>query len=214
MAHWMRALLAERKQKPKCHTATKRNLSMQSIPDSIAAVDTKEVVNLPRETKEAKIIKAVVVGKAHACQDNLPITKALPGYEHIPDRGSSSNMEKKVSLKEWPDNPHSLVDYEDLVKPIKAIIDQGYKLTRNLTKSFTYEGYEIGAKELEKCPSAKYRFDERLLSVEKKKSDRNLIDVALNMIYLLGVENGRRAERKTERSADAVIETLSSYREA
>lgn len=101
----------------------------------------------------------------------------------------------KVKMKKWPDEPTSMVNYERLIEYVKQILDEGYSFVRTDKKSFDYAGWNIGKEELKIYKSAKERFTEKNLSIEKKKYDRNLIDVVLNLTFQLGIEQGRRAER-------------------
>jgi hypothetical protein len=177
-------------------------ISMKPMHQSIALepeVDTKSVIDMVMDD----------LGKN---DDGFVLE---PQYEHEEKLSEEKPVEsKKIVLKEWPKDRLAIIDYEDLVRPIKKIIDLGYSFKRKKDiKSFDYDGYEIGELELEVCPSPKYRFTEELLAIEKEKSSRNLIDVALNVVYLLGIENGRRVERREEQPVKAITDTINSYRE-
>jgi hypothetical protein len=114
--------------------------------------------------------------------------------------------------KEWPANDKGLLDYEDLIWPLKSIIIQGYRLFRKDKKEFNYDGYDIGPEELVHSPPPKYRFTEALLEQDNKRN-RKLIDVVLNVAFLLGVEQGRRAERQDRKPMEAIIQSMDKYRE-
>jgi hypothetical protein len=164
------------------------------------------------EVKTKSVLESVVdevMGEAPA--DRIPPPLLVP--EHASPESIPGAATKKILLKHWPRNRFELVDYNELVEPIKRLLDAGYIFKRKLQKSFDYDGYEIGAPELQHCPSNKHRFSEASLAKEKERTDRNLIDVALNVMYLLGIENGRRAERRYEQPVNSLVETLSFYRE-
>lgn len=120
---------------------------------------------------------------------------------------------KKPKLKKWPENPTELLPYKDIINPIKEIIIKGYRLWRkDEVKGFDYEGYNIGKEELLNQPSPRERLSEKCLAYEKKLG-HNLIDVVLNIVFLMGIEQGRRAERRDTKPIDDLLETLEKYRE-
>lgn len=123
-----------------------------------------------------------------------------------------SKPKKEPKLKEWPKDPTALINYNDIVNPLKDIISQGYRLFRKDAKDFKYCGYNIGSNELNISPPPQYRFAEEFLAADTKVGKR-LIDAVLHILFLLGVEQGRRAERKEAKSIDLIIETMDKYRE-
>jgi hypothetical protein len=115
-------------------------------------------------------------------------------------------------MKKWPDDPSRMIPYNQLIDPLKSIITTGYRLfRRNDIKSFEYEGYNIGEQERTTHPSPKNRFKETSLQ-EVAKSGKTLIDIVINVIFLLGVEQGRRAQYKEHKSIEELCETLEIYR--
>lgn len=121
--------------------------------------------------------------------------------------------EKKKKMKKWPDNKSAVLPYEDLVKPLKELLDKGYRLFRKAeVKEFDYEGYNIGEQELNYNDSPRSRFTEKSLAEEDKRGNK-LVDVVLNIVFLLGVEQGRRAERIDSKSVEVLMQTLETYRE-
>jgi hypothetical protein len=205
--------------------SSKHHISMTPIPDTIRA--TAEDVSDPEPQENGRPINIAIlnaIANAGATCDDTTDTDTIastdtdvkepPNKLHVVKPAEQTKVEvKDIKLKQWPEDP-KLVPYEDLVKPIKAIINKGYRLIRNDEKSFDYEGFEIGDNELGHFPSPKYRFTDKLLAYEKKVGGRNLIDVALNVLYLLGIENGRRAERQNQKPSYDVSQTLARYREA
>lgn len=124
-----------------------------------------------------------------------------------------SSAPKKRKMKRWPDN-NALVPYADLIKPVKEIIDQGYRFIRNHKTEFDYSGYNIGKREAEANPNLipKRRFEERGIAIEKFKYDRNLIDIALNVAFLLGMEQGRRTEKRNTLPNETLISNIEQFR--
>lgn len=138
----------------------------------------------------------------------LPLTTA----EHITMK-IRLNKNKKCKMKKWPNNPTELLPYNNIASHIKEIINKGYKLFRkDEVKEFDYEGYDIGSIELQTNPSPSLRLTESFIKYEKKLG-RNLIDIILNIMFLMGVEQGRRAERRDFKPIEELLITLESYRE-
>ena len=134
--------------------------------------------------------------------------------DNLPKKISTSDKidSKSPKMKKWPDK-NRLVNYDTLVKPIKEILERGYRLTRLITfKNFEYNGYNIGKNEQRVSPVPKFRFTEKGLDLEAKRG-KSLFDVALNVMFLLGVEQGRRAENTNKRAADLTVNALETYRE-
>jgi hypothetical protein len=118
---------------------------------------------------------------------------------------------KKPKMKKWPDNG-SLVSYDRLIKPLKSILDRGYRLFRKDVKSFDYDGYNIGKEERNIYASPKTRFESKSLADAQKKGT-NLIDIVLNVAFLLGIEQGRRIQKAEQEQTNNLLNTLESYRE-
>lgn len=119
---------------------------------------------------------------------------------------------KKPKMRRWPENVLELLPYTDIVNPFKSILQRGYRLIRNDVKGFEYEGYNIGKHELQSQPPPNIRLSEKFLEREKK-SGFTLLDTVLNIIFLMGVEQGRRTERKDIKPIEMLVETLDIYRE-
>lgn len=115
-------------------------------------------------------------------------------------------------MKKWSDDPSKLTPYSNLIHPLKNIILKGYKLMRNDIKSFEYDGYNIGKEELLTFHSPKNQLTEKFIAREDKRNVK-LIDIVLHITFLLGVEQGRRAERREQKSTEALINTIDQYRE-
>ena len=118
---------------------------------------------------------------------------------------------KKVKMKKWPDDG-SVVHYRNLIDPLKSILNSGYNFIRKKqANGFDYDGYNIGKEEQKIFANPKTRLKEDYLAKEAKVG-RNLIDVVLNIVFLLGIEQGRRTERVNIKNIEELTDTLEMYR--
>jgi hypothetical protein len=117
---------------------------------------------------------------------------------------------KKKKMVKWPEG-NGLPAYKNIISPLKHVLDTGYKLIRKNVKGFEYEGYNIGEKELLIYKNPKDRLTEKSLEKEDKFGIK-LIDVVLNITFLLGMEQGRRAERSQTINIKSLLSTLEKYR--
>lgn len=140
----------------------------------------------------------------------LPLTIT----EHIAMKVRLNKVkDKKCKMKKWPNNTTELLPYSYIAGPIKEILNKGYRLIRkDEIKEFDYEGYDIGVNELQTNLSPSSRLTESHIKYEKKLG-RNLIDIVLNIMFLMGVEQGRRAERRDSKPIEELLTTLEFYRE-
>lgn len=122
--------------------------------------------------------------------------------------------EKKYSpkMKKWDEDEISLVPFEQLISPLKSIINNGYNLFRKTPKSFDYEGYDIGNEDHFNIPPPNARLTEQGLDFENKRFGRNLIDVILHIAFLLGLEQGRRSKNLQKYQFNYLIEQLEFYK--
>lgn len=99
-------------------------------------------------------------------------------------------------MKKWPEG-NATPGAGELVKPILAVIRQGYKMTRLKIKSLPYEGYDIGEREkgIVDPPDEEFKRSGLLYHQER---DRDLLEVALYQVLRLGIEAGRRMTREDE----------------
>lgn len=97
-------------------------------------------------------------------------------------------------MKKWPKG-HETVQAEDLVKPVLKVLREGYKLIRKPLTSIPYDGYNIGADELAGCLSPRETFSKRGLQYHEER-DRSLLEIALYVVFQLGIEQGRRIASK------------------
>jgi hypothetical protein len=130
-----------------------------------------------------------------------------PNLTIVPSTNTTS-----PKMRKWPDDPSRLISYSNLIDPLKEVLIKGYRLFRkDDVKSFDYTGFNIGKQEQTIYPSPKNRLKEKSLQ-EAKKSGKTLMDVILNITFLLGIEQGRRAERREHKSIEELCETLEVYR--
>lgn len=101
-------------------------------------------------------------------------------------------MSKKT--KQWPSHSGLISDVSELLSEVKKVVLKGYSIKRNNVWNFVYTGYESGF--YEKCffPTAALRFKENYLT-HCNKLNKSLFDVAMELIFHLGIEQGRREER-------------------
>lgn len=141
---------------------------------------------------------------------NAPLEK--PSDDELPDEAIVGlSLKKSKKDKKWPDSS-ILTAFSEIIEPLKSILEEGYTLKRKAQKTFEYFGYNYGKIESKFFPSAKDRLTESGLKNEKTKHNRNLIDVILHITYLLGIEQGRRAERKAARPINDIISAMEVHR--
>jgi hypothetical protein len=115
-------------------------------------------------------------------------------------------------MKEWPEDPCAVLSYNNLIDPIKNVLKKAYRFIRHEEiKNFEYDGFNIGKADRRSCPSPQFRFSEKAVEFDNKRGTK-VIDIALNIVFLFGVEQGRRLEKRSHRPVDAVKEALVSYR--
>lgn len=119
----------------------------------------------------------------------------------------------KNKVKQWPDEPDELALYADIFAPLKDILEKGYRLIRGNDWKFDYNGYEIGKNEKKIFPPAKEHFTEKFLRREKDKHGRTLFDVVMRLLFLMGIEQGRRMAYQEQAPVRTLQKTLADYRE-
>jgi hypothetical protein len=93
-------------------------------------------------------------------------------------------------VKEWPDNDEQVM-YEHLVDPVINIIRKNYKLASRKYKGVIYNGYNIGKADQACIPPPNIDLNPAGLEYHKER-DRDLLDVCVRILFLLGMEQGRR----------------------
>jgi len=114
-------------------------------------------------------------------------------------------------MRKWPNDPTAMVGYNDIVEPIKKILEEGYRLIRKDKQDFEYEGYNIGKQERKFVPPPNYRFSKKFLEIEKK-GNKSLFDVAIHTIFLLGIEQGRRFQKQDNKPVVKLVKVMEHYR--
>lgn len=126
---------------------------------------------------------------------------------------TQTNTEKN-KIKQWPDDPSEMVSFDDIMAPLKTILEQGYNLIRKTGEwSFNYSGYELGKIEKQNFPNMKEQLSEKCLKNEKEKHSRSLMDVVMRSVFLMGVEQGRRMCYQEQVPVKSLQKTLNNYRE-
>lgn len=136
--------------------------------------------------------------------------------ENVPKTKQEEKKEnKKIQLKrmkKWSEEHCKLVPYPNLINPLKEIIKKGYRIIRYKNISnFEYDGYNIGKPELSIFPPPNFGFTQKILELEEKNGN-TLLDVVLRTSFLLGVEQGRRAEKSVAKPYEDLTLTLEEYR--
>lgn len=161
----------------------------------------------PRQTK------AILNGCNHRLQKETSTkvgTKVIEPKKEVETKPEEKKSPKK--MKRWPDGRQTL-SYRELVAPVKAVLEKGYRLIRRPeVEEVEYDGYNIGRHELTVLPTPKDRLTKGFLKFEQSCGN-SLADVALNVLFLLGVEQGRRSERKVNNHIDKILATLKLYRD-
>jgi len=194
--------------------------SAQKARKSAQEADAKRLANEQEAEKKAldakkKKIKPPPANTTEEVLEPLHSESETPPVPEVPSEKTTEEKkeDKKKKMKRWPENVSELLPYKDIVNPLKEIVRQGYRLWRkDEVKTFEYEGYNIGKQELQSQPPPNVRLSEKFLEHEKK-SGHTLMDVVLNVMFLMGVEQGRRAERRDMKPVEILLQTLEIYRE-
>jgi len=112
---------------------------------------------------------------------------ALQRGEHFVER-------EHPELLDWPDDG-SLVDFAKLIEPLVGVMKAGYFMRRRPIESLSYKGYNIGQRERATCLAPDDAFKKESLE-RAKEQGRDLLDVVLQVAFQLGVEQGRRHEKR------------------
>jgi hypothetical protein len=154
--------------------------------------------------------------KEPAMTTNTPTATFSTTHPNEKEKEEKVKEEKdnKTKIKQWPEELDVMLPYEDLYKPLKQILEDGYApIKRNQTRVFVYAGYDLGKPEKQTFPPMRLHFSEKFLDHEKTKNARTLMDVVMRVMYLQGMENGRRAAYQEQAPIKTLHKTLDSYRE-
>ncbi len=104
---------------------------------------------------------------------------------------------KRPKMRAWPRGDQH-VPADKLVPPVLEVIEAGYTMQRNVSpsgiRSIHYDGYNIGDVELAGCLSPAEAFSKGGLTYHHERG-QGLLEVALYVMFQLGVEQGRRLTR-------------------
>lgn len=150
---------------------------------------------------------AMVVASKEELNDGLKVDSKI-------EESADDKEKNKNKVKQWPDEPDEIVLYKDIYAPFKEILEKGYRLIRtNSEWKFDYNGYEIGKQEKKIFPNVKEHFTEKFLRREKDKHDQSLMDVVMRLMFLMGIEQGRRMAYSEQAPVRNLEKTLANYRE-
>jgi hypothetical protein len=103
-----------------------------------------------------------------------------------------------INPKPWPADPAQAVDFDDLTRPVVAIVRQGYELRRRPRARLTYDGYDRDNATSHIEPTVADTLSRAGLA-HHADQDRDLLDVAIGLAVQLGIEQGMRlAEKRFE----------------
>ena len=180
-----------------------KNLGVQSSTYNKNASKNKQTTKDKRASEDKK---------QPALPDQVGQIQPTTKSNSKPKTQEKKSDKPKPKQKSWPSNPNELLPYSELVSPLKDILQKGYRLFRkDEIKGFEYTGFNIGKQELQTHPSPCVRLSEEGVKFEKTKN-YYLIDIVLNVLFLLGVEQGRRAERRDMKPIEEFLGTLETYR--
>lgn len=101
--------------------------------------------------------------------------------------------------KPWPDEKP--VNFRELVGPVCDAVRFSYDLSRrNEHRSIPWTGHNIGSEELVCSSPPHERLKRSELQYNEKEQGRDALEVLVGIAVQLGIEQGRRMERK--RSSD------------
>ena len=91
-------------------------------------------------------------------------------------------------MKEWPDNDE-YADFDDLMEPLKEIMLIGYDLKRReQTNDYKYSGYRTFGFTVQPDKI----FTKEVLGDTFREQGRTLLDAVLQVVFNLGMEQGKR----------------------
>ena len=107
-------------------------------------------------------------------------------------------------MKEWPKDG-TCVMFSDLAGPLRKVLRFGYILKRkNGNKDIPWDGYNIGKKELSTCLNPEEALTAESLAFAKEDQGCDLLDAIITIAIQLGIEQGRRMERKETKERNSL----------
>jgi hypothetical protein len=120
----------------------------------------------------------------------------------------------KNKIKQWPEDPAAQIAYDDVYAPLKDILEKGYNLVRKTgVWSFDYNGYDLGKIDKQFNPNIKEQISEKYLKKQKEKHGISLMDIVMRIVFMLGIEQGRRVAYQEQCQVKSLQKTLANYRE-
>lgn len=102
-------------------------------------------------------------------------------------------------MKQWPGGDETL-PCDELLKPLHDAMTFAYRLHRqNFLKDIPYSGYDIGRREKEAMLSPDQLFKAESMKWAEEQHDTPAYQQILHVAFLLGLEQGRRIQRKEQR---------------
>ena len=113
-------------------------------------------------------------------------------------------------MKEWPDN--GTVRYDELIEPLRKILERAMYLGDDVYENgLDYDnGYNIGRPEQATHPCPDEALSKDNLKYGHEEQDRDVYDVILNIVFMLGVEQGRRTVYEKLEFIEIIIDNIIS----
>lgn len=169
-----------------------KNTLMENTTTTVLASSSTESSPIPATNIEVPPVKAMV---------------AIDSWNE-----EISQTEEKNKIRQWPEDLSELIQYDVIFTPLKSILEKGYTLSRKQEWKFDYNGYDIGKQEKKMFPAIKEQITEKYLKKEKEKNGRSLMDVVMRVMFLMGIEQGRRTAYVEQEPVRSLEKTLANYR--
>lgn len=101
-------------------------------------------------------------------------------------------------MKRWPRDETEYVPlFDELITPLVEAIHHCYNLKRiNKKIDFVYDGYELNFREGATSPQPDIALSAETLKRVEEDQGREAVEIILQIAFQLGVEQGRRLERR------------------
>lgn len=105
----------------------------------------------------------------------------------------------KIKDDKWPKDGKP-ADFSDLVEPVVKALRFCYSMRRkNQGIDVPWNGHNIGRDELVTCFDPLYALSAEMLTYDKEDQGREAVEVIVGIALQLGIEQGRRIERTSDR---------------
>jgi hypothetical protein len=98
-----------------------------------------------------------------------------------------------IETKPWPSDQEPMIDYTELIGPVRKSLEAAFELKRIREGEIPYEGYSFTHSILASHDPV-YNLTVEGQEYEAER-DRDLIDTILSIAFSLGYEQGRRVQR-------------------